>query len=135
MPVEVENHWFDHQVGQPRLFLGFLQRHRSQVGVAVGVPAQLQPAAQLAVVGQQHPLPGRVHQPGRTGEMTGQTAPFVDRAGVGQQGLKQRHHRRFRRVAPAVVGQGGGQVEIRGHETRMRWKRATSVPTAPRPLG
>ena len=66
--------------------------------------------------------------------MPGQPAPLVNRAGIGQQGLEKVDDPGFPGVAPAVVGQGSGQVEFRGHGTRMRWERATSLPTRPRPL-
>src|SRR5690606_10715694 len=43
---------------------------------AIGVAAQLEPAVELAVVGEQHARAPAVDQPGRSGEMTGQASPF-----------------------------------------------------------
>ena len=76
MLVQIEDgRVFQHQAGQARLFLGFLQRHPGQVAVAVGVAAQLQPALQLAVVGQQQALAVGTDQPAAGGEVPGQ--PFA----------------------------------------------------------
>jgi len=61
----------DYQFDQAGFLLRLTQRHAGQVGVAVRMAAQLQPAAELAVVGQQHARAVGADQPGRAGEMPG----------------------------------------------------------------
>jgi hypothetical protein len=63
--IEVEDLGLDDQARQPGLFLRFGQGHAREVALAIRVPAQLQPAIQLAMVREQHARPRAIDQPGR----------------------------------------------------------------------
>ena len=74
MAVDVE-HGGRHgaQARKPGLFARLAQRHRQQVGIAVGVAAGLQPLVELAVVREQHAAPWGVHDPRRSREVARRT--------------------------------------------------------------
>ncbi len=73
-----------------------------QIELAIGMPAQLQPAIKLAVVGQQHALAGSVHQPGRAGEMAVGMAAREGRCAGTQQVHEPLGHDGALRVALAI---------------------------------
>src|SRR5207247_7844467 len=53
------------------LFLPRLSQGDAQdIAIAVGLPAELQPLLQLAMVSQQRPRPVAIDDPGRAGDMT-----------------------------------------------------------------
>jgi hypothetical protein len=68
--IEIEDFRLDDKLRQTRFFLRLAQRHACEISIAVGVPAQLQPAIEFAVMREQHPLAGSIDEPGRSGEMT-----------------------------------------------------------------
>ena len=73
VPVQIEYPAILQPQGrQAGFLLRLLQRHRRQVGVAIGVAAGLEPAPELAVVHQQGALAVSRDQPGAAGEMPGQ---------------------------------------------------------------
>ena len=91
----------DAQAGQARFLLRLAQRVARQVAVAVGMAAQLQPHAELAVVGQQHPRAAAVDQPRRRGEVAVQPFAHERIAGIGQQGQEFIGARRLRPASAA----------------------------------
>ena len=105
MAVQIEDVALYGQVGQARLLLGFLQCDTGHVGVAIGVPAQLQPAVQLAVMGHEDAPAITADQPRAAGQMAFQ--PLADeRVGrLVQQGQELGDDRFFVGPAAAVIGQ------------------------------
>jgi len=59
------------KAGEPALLARLPERHREEVRVAVGVAAQLQPFAELAVQGQQGLPAVGANDPGRTRQVPG----------------------------------------------------------------
>ena len=109
MAVEVEDRIADAQARQPGFLLRFAQRRLRQFALAIGVPTQLQPQAQLAVVGQQHARAAAIHQPARGGEMTGKALATERIFGIGQQFAEQRDGGSFFRPACGITIQRGVQ--------------------------
>ena len=64
MPVEIEYRRLDTQACQSGLFFRFAQGHFGKIAITVGMAAQLQPAIQFSVVGEQDPSLIRRYQPG-----------------------------------------------------------------------
>ena len=54
MAIEIEDAARECKPDQPGFLLGLAQRDSSEISLAVRVPTELQPALQLAMVGQQH---------------------------------------------------------------------------------
>lgn len=71
MPVQVENVALADQITQTGLLFRLARGHPGQIGIAIGVPPQLQPATQLPMMGQQNALPIGANQPGGAREMSG----------------------------------------------------------------
>ena len=117
VPVEVEQSAFDHEIPQARFLPGLAQGRAGQVAVAVGVPARLQPAIELAVVGEQRAPAIGADQPRGSGEMALQPLAAV---GIRARGLRKfgefRHGGGFVGMAPAVVGEC---VDECGHAREM----------------
>ena len=95
------------QARQAGLLVGLAQRHRGQVGVAVGVPAGLEPPAELAVQHQQRARPRGVDHQRRAGEVTLGVVP-VRRVVVGRHELGDPAPVR----AGVGTGLGGGREQV-----------------------
>ena len=123
--VDVDGWEQDSQAVDARLLAGLPERHRGQVGVAVGVTAHLEPAAHLGV--QHHQRPGAVgaDDDGRTGEVrlgaaaVGSIGMFVDE----DQNVAAVCNR-IRPVHQRGVELGPGDVEVGGLVERT-WGRGT----------
>lgn len=76
VPVEIEDVALDDQIVQARLLPRLAQRDAREVGVAIGVTAELQPAIELAMMREQHAPTGSIDEPGRTGEVSRHAAAF-----------------------------------------------------------
>jgi hypothetical protein len=82
------------------------------------VPAQLQPAIKLAVMGQQHALSVAADEPGAAGEMAGNALAHERIGAVVEQRKECLHDPTLVRPAPAVVMQLLLQRETKdGHRT------------------
>lgn len=74
--IEIENGWadcFDFAGGETGFFGGFFECNLKQVGIAIGMAAQLQPEVEFAMVSEQEAIAGRVYQKRGTGEVAGNT--------------------------------------------------------------
>lgn len=80
--VEIEDPRVDRQLLDPAFFDGFAQGHPREVGVAVAMAAELEPAAELAMVGEQHPPGAFLDHQRRAGQMTFEAAAPVGVVGV-----------------------------------------------------
>ena len=60
------------KVGQAGFLLGFALRHLERVGIAVGVAAELEPALQLAVMGEEHRAAVGRDDPRGAGDVAGE---------------------------------------------------------------
>ena len=113
--VDVEDHGFATQPRQARLLLGLAQRHCSEVGIPVGVPAKLQPAPQLAVQGQQCAPAAAVDQPARCREVAVAVAAGERLGCLVQELREQRGLDRAVRMPRDEAGECAGEVEPMGH--------------------
>ena len=100
--VEVEDAALHGQPGHAGLLARLAQRHARQVHVAVGMPAGLQPAVQLAVMGQQRAPAVGADQPARGGEMPGQARALEGMAAFAGQIQEQR----------GGIGDASGTTEV-----------------------
>ena len=96
----------DHEAG---LFRGFPAGHGQRVGIAIGVPAELQPAAEFGVVGHQHGRPGRVENHGGTGDVAVVPAVAFEAAGLALDEFAEPRGT-FCRIAVHVVIEQGKQL-------------------------
>ena len=85
-----------------------------ELAFAVGVTAELQPAIELAVVGEQHATAAKVDQPGRSGEVPGQAFAPERVLGIAQQVGEQCDGFGFVGPASAIVGQQRGLGGVAG---------------------
>ena len=110
VPVDVENLARDRRESRETgLLAPFAQRRRQQVGVAIDVPTELQPAVKFVVMREQHPTATAVDDPRRRGEVS-RDAGAQKTVGVrGDEGRVFRRHRRLVRVE----GPGGIGTELR----------------------
>ena len=92
--VEVEDVRLDDEVAQARFLFRLAQAHAREIDVAIGVAAQLQPAAELAVMREQCARARGIDQPCAAGEV-------ADREGA-LGGV----HMRLREVAEQRDGRG-----------------------------
>ena len=122
--VEVDRCGVDGEVGDPALLHRLPQRDAGEVGVAVGVPAQLQPPPQLAVIGEQSPPLLMVEHQGGAGEMPRQASPAERVLGVRvDEGQHPLTHRPLRLVGRLVRQQyTPRRVKIIGRRKRPPYK-------------
>ena len=109
--VEIDRGSHDVQTGDARLLGRLAERDVTQIRLAVGVPAGLQPQARLGVQHQQQPLPVVVHHQGRAGEVSGLTGAQQRVRMFGREG------QHLGAQLPLVVALEIGALE-RGHELR-----------------
>ncbi len=97
--VDVEDHrspvaFQRHEPLDPRFFVRLAQRDGKDVGVAVRVPAELEPAAELPMPGEEHLILVRGEDPRRCGHVARRTAPleavaaFTDEPDHGERPLR-----------------------------------------------
>ena len=110
--VEVEDPGLQAQPGQAGFLRRLLHRGDREVAFAIGMPAQLQPQAQLAMVGQQHALAGRVHQPARGGEMAGEALAPERVVRIAQQVDEQRRGGGLVGMPCRIAGEGRRKVLV-----------------------
>lgn len=87
--VEVDGLGVDQYVDDATFFDDLAPGNGNEVGLTVGVAAELEPAVELAVVGEQDVLAGRVEHQSRRGEVPRSTAAAV---GVARVGGQERQH-------------------------------------------
>ena len=98
MHVEVERQGIlrlrqEAEVREPRFLARLAQRDLARVALPIGVAAELEPAVQLAVVGQQHPAVIRGEDPGRPRDVSlGAAAQEAVRVRA-HEGAHPLHHR------------------------------------------
>ncbi len=99
MAIEIENMRVTLQACDSGFLFGFTQRHPRQIGVTVGMPAELQPPVELAVMGEQCALPIGRDQPSRAGEVPVHVLTAKGRQADVEQALKLRDGIRCHRPA------------------------------------
>jgi len=90
---------------QTRLLPRFPQRDAQDVGIAIGVPAGLQPLVQLPVMGQEGMAPTCIHDPGGTGDMAHAERSFEAIGMLRDEAEHALQHRRFAIVDWAISPQ------------------------------
>src|SRR5581483_2707777 len=68
--IEIENFRIDDEIRQSRFLLSFAQGDAGEIGIAVGVAAELEPEPELAMVREQYAPAVCAHEPSRTGQMS-----------------------------------------------------------------
>ena len=109
VPVEVEDAWLDREARQARFLFRFAQRRARQVAVAIGVAAELQPQAELAVMGQQRARAIGGHQPRRSGEVAGEALADERIGGIIEQRQEMADDLGFAGPAAGVILESGGE--------------------------
>ena len=99
----------DRRDHEPGLFRGFPAGHRQGVDLTVRVAAELQPAAELGVVGHQHGRTGRVENHRGTGDVAVVPAVAFEAAGLAVD-ESAKPCNTFARIALRVVIEQGKQL-------------------------
>ena len=125
MNVEVDDIRLQRRYREARLFCRFSARNRQRIGVAVGMAAQLQPSADLRVMGQQHAHGHPVDDHGRAGHVAVVPAVAFETAGLPQHEAAEACHVLVRITGLVAVEQGEQLVAVQGgrHPARLRLPR------------
>ena len=114
MNVEVDDIRLQRRYREARLFCRFSARNRQRIGVAVGMAAQLQPSADLCVIGQQHAQCHPVDDHGRAGHMAVVPAVAFETAGLPQHEAAEACHVLVWIARLVPVEQGEQLVAVQG---------------------
>src|ERR1700688_3059149 len=110
----------ERDLAQARLLARLAQGHAAQIGVAVGVAAQLQPLTKFSVMREQHAFERAIDDPRRAGQMPDREASLETLRLRGDEGAEALDHQTLALVARAIDGEFVEQAPAAGTYYRER---------------